>query len=252
MIDPAFLLRLKPISRNAEPPCMNITSTAATMTQTESSPTPMSSPLLDSATSWVDPSASARDGIANTTTSPSVSAGDNLLLRIDPPRGETEDQSVVGWAQRRCPLGRNLRGSVSPLGRTAILPPVTERNVLGSELEPCGTEPMTGFYRDGCCHTGPEDLGSHTICAVVTAEFLEHQRSIGNDLSTAVPQYAFPGLEPGDRWCVTAANWLRAHQDGAAALVVLASTHERALEIVPFEALAEHAVDVPDDATALE
>ena len=121
------------------------------------------------------------------------------------------------------------------------------RNVLGGRLEPCGTEPLTGFYRDGCCSTGPEDLGSHTICAVVTAEFLEHQRSIGNDLSTPVPMYRFPGLVPGDRWCVTAANWLRAHEDGAAAFVVLASTHERALDIVPLEALREHAVDVPVD-----
>ena len=95
-----------------------------------------------------------------------------------------------------------------------------DRNVLGSELEPCGTDPLTGFYRDGCCTTGPEDLGSHTICAVVTAEFLAHQRSIGNDLSTPMPQFRFPGLVPGDRWCVTAANWLRAHHDGAAAPVV--------------------------------
>src|SRR5689334_13805162 len=129
---------------------------------------------------------------------------------------------------------------------------MAERNVLGGELEPCGTDPLTGFYRDGCCNTGLEDLGSHTICAVVTAEFLEHQRSIGNDLMTPVEQFQFPGLTPGDRWCVTAANWLRAHEEGAAALVVLASTHERALDIVPFEALAEHAVDVPDDAAALE
>ena len=129
---------------------------------------------------------------------------------------------------------------------------MTERNVLGGELEPCSADPLTGFYRDGCCNTGPEDLGSHTICAVVTAEFLEHQRSIGNDLETAVPQFRFPGLRPGDRWCVTAANWLRAHEDGAAAFVVLASTHERALEVVPFDALAAHAVDVPDDAAALE
>jgi uncharacterized protein len=106
-------------------------------------------------------------------------------------------------------------------------------------------DPVTGFYRDGCCTSGPEDFGSHTICAVVTAEFLEHQRSIGNDLSTPMPHYGFPGLAPGDRWCVTAANWLRAHDEGAAAFVVLASTHERALEIVPLEALREHAVDVP-------
>jgi uncharacterized protein (DUF2237 family) len=128
---------------------------------------------------------------------------------------------------------------------------VPDRNVLGGELEPCGTEPLTGFYRDGCCRTGPEDLGSHTICAVVTAEFLEHQRQIGNDLITPVPQYLFPGLVPGDRWCVTAANWMRAHEADAAAYVVLASTHERALETVPLAALREHAVDVPPDPRAL-
>ena len=86
---------------------------------------------------------------------------------------------------------------------------VLERNVLGGPLEPCGTDPLTGFYRDGCCNTGPEDRGSHTVCAVVSAEFLDHQRGIGNDLVTAMPQYRFPGLVPGDRWCVTAANWLR-------------------------------------------
>jgi uncharacterized protein (DUF2237 family) len=129
---------------------------------------------------------------------------------------------------------------------------VSDRNVLGGELEPCSNNPVTGFYRDGCCATGPEDLGSHTICAVMTAEFLEHQRGIGNDLSTPVRAYQFPGLVPGDRWCVTAANWLRAHFDGAAAPVVLASTHERALQIVPLAALREHAVDVPPDPGALE
>jgi hypothetical protein len=122
---------------------------------------------------------------------------------------------------------------------------MVDRNVLGGELELCGGDPVTGFYRDGCCHTGPEDLGNHTICAVVTPEFLEHQRGIGNDLTTPVPEFRFPGLVPGDRWCVTAVNWLRAHRDGAAAYVVLASTHERALEVVPLEALREHAVDVP-------
>jgi uncharacterized protein (DUF2237 family) len=127
-----------------------------------------------------------------------------------------------------------------------------ERNVLGEPLDPCGEDPVTGFYRDGCCRSGPEDLGSHTICAVVTEEFLDHQRQIGNDLTTSVPLYGFPGLVPGDRWCVTAANWLRAHRDGAAAFVVLAATHERALEIVPLEALVEHAVDVPADASGLE
>jgi uncharacterized protein len=128
---------------------------------------------------------------------------------------------------------------------------MSERNVLGTPLEPCGTDPLTGFFRDGCCNTGPEDFGSHTICAVVTAEFLEHQRSIGNDLVTPMPHYRFPGLVPGDRWCVTAANWLRAHEDGAAALVVLASTHERAVDIVPLEALRQHAVDVPGDPSGL-
>lgn len=122
---------------------------------------------------------------------------------------------------------------------------MADRNVLGDELEPCSSDPMTGFFRDGCCRTGPEDLGSHTICAVVTAEFLAHQRGIGNDLTTPVPEYEFPGLVPGDRWCVTAVNWLRAHRDGAAAPVVLASTHERALDIVPLAVLREHAVDVP-------
>jgi uncharacterized protein (DUF2237 family) len=122
---------------------------------------------------------------------------------------------------------------------------MVDRNVMGGALEPCGTDPVTGFYRDGCCTTGPEDHGNHTVCAVVTAEFLEHQRTIGNDLTTPMPQYGFPGLMPGDRWCVTAANWLSSHRDGAAAYVVLASTHERALEIVPLEVLREHAVDVP-------
>ncbi len=128
---------------------------------------------------------------------------------------------------------------------------MSDRNVLGEPLEPCGTDPVTGFYRDGCCRSDAEDVGSHTICAVVTEEFLEHQRSIGNDLTTAIPQYGFPGLVPGDRWCVTALNWLRAYDDGAAAFVVLAATHERALEIVPLEALRELAVDVPSDPGAL-
>lgn len=127
-----------------------------------------------------------------------------------------------------------------------------ERNVLGGELQPCGTDPVTGFYRDGSCNTGPDDLGSHTVCAVVTAEFLEHQRNVGNDLTTPRPEYAFPGLRPGDRWCVVAARWLQAYQDGVAAPVVLAATHERALAIVPLDALREHAVDVPDDLSSLE
>jgi uncharacterized protein (DUF2237 family) len=110
---------------------------------------------------------------------------------------------------------------------------------------------MTGFYRDGCCSSGPQDLGSHTVCAVVSAEFLTHQRRIGNDLTTPRPEYRFPGLHPGDRWCVVAARWLQAYQDGVAAPVVLAATHARALDIIPLDALKEHAVDVPADPSAL-
>ncbi len=128
---------------------------------------------------------------------------------------------------------------------------MSELNVLGGELEPCGTDPMTGFFRDGCCSTGPEDLGRHTICAVVTAPFLDHQRGIGNDLSTPRPELRFPGLEPGDRWCVTAMNWARAYADGAAAPVVLAATHDSVLQVVPLAALREHAVDVPADPRGL-
>lgn len=129
---------------------------------------------------------------------------------------------------------------------------MAERNVLGGDLETCSTDPVTGFFRDGCCNTGPDDLGSHTICAVVTAEFLAHQRSIGNDLSTPRPEFAFPGLVPGDRWCVTAMNWARAYRDGAAAPVVLAATNEAVLQLVPLELLRELAVDVPADPRALD
>ena len=118
-------------------------------------------------------------------------------------------------------------------------------------MEVCGTDPLTGFYRDGCCDTGPEDLGSHTVCAVVTAEFLAHQQRTGNDLVTPRPEYRFPGLRPGDRWCVVAARWLQAYHDGAAAPVVLAATHARAVDIVGLPALREHAVDVPADPGAL-
>ena len=126
-----------------------------------------------------------------------------------------------------------------------------QRNVLGGELEPCGTDPVTGFYRDGLCTSGPADLGSHTVCAVVSAEFLALQADLGNDLTTPRPEYGFPGLHPGDRWCVVAARWLQAYQAGAAAGVVLAATHARALDVVPIEALRQHAVDVPDDLSGL-
>jgi uncharacterized protein (DUF2237 family) len=127
-----------------------------------------------------------------------------------------------------------------------------QKNVLGGPLQPCGTDPLTGFYRDGLCTSGPEDLGSHTVCAVVSAEFLALQRELGNDLSTSRPEYGFPGLKPGDRWCVVAVRWLQAYQAGTATGVVLAATNERALEVVPLEALRQHAVDVPDDASSLE
>ena len=120
-------------------------------------------------------------------------------------------------------------------------------NVLGGPLEVCGADPVTGFYRDGCCNTGAQDVGSHTVCAVVTADFLAHQQRVGNDLSTPRPEYSFPGLRPGDPWCVVAVRWLQAYLDGAAAPVVLASTHERAVDVIPLEVLQQNAVDVPAD-----
>ncbi|MEO6700393.1 MAG: DUF2237 domain-containing protein [Jatrophihabitantaceae bacterium] len=126
-----------------------------------------------------------------------------------------------------------------------------DRNVLGGELEECGTDPVTGFYRDGCCTSGPEDLGSHTVCAVLTAQFLAHQREIGNDLVPPRPEYGFEGLRPGERWCVVATRWLQSYQAGMAAPVVLAATNERALELIPIQALREHAVDVPADPSSL-
>jgi uncharacterized protein len=153
-----------------------------------------------------------------------------------------------------CKFGQRQHASSrddSCQGFDATLSYVTERNVLGGDLEECGTDPMTGFYRDGCCSSGAEDLGSHTVCAVVTREFLVHQQNVGNDLSTPRPEYAFPGLRAGDRWCVVAARWLQAHQDGAACPVVLAATNERALAIVPLGTLRRYAVDVPADPSAL-
>ena len=126
-----------------------------------------------------------------------------------------------------------------------------EHNVLGEDLEPCGTDPVTGFYRDGSCTCGPEDIGVHSVCAVMTTEFLEHQASVGNDLTTPHPEWSFPGLRPGDRWCVVAARWRQAYEDGVAAPVVLASTHERALDVIPLEWLRAHAVDVPSDPRSL-
>jgi uncharacterized protein len=128
---------------------------------------------------------------------------------------------------------------------------MTERNVLGGELQPCGSDPMTGFYRDGNCSCGDEDFGLHAVCAVMTAEFLQHQREVGNDLSNPLPEWEFPGLQPGDRWCVVAARWLQSYEAGIAAPVVLASTNERALEVIPLEILQESSIDVPPDASSL-
>lgn len=123
----------------------------------------------------------------------------------------------------------------------------SQRNVLGGPLEPCGGEPVTGFYRDGQCSCGVEDVGLHAVCAVMTADFLLHQRAVGNDLETPMPEFGFPGLHPGDRWCVVAARWLQAYHDDVAAPVVLAATNERALEVIPLSFLREHSVDVPPD-----
>jgi uncharacterized protein (DUF2237 family) len=122
-----------------------------------------------------------------------------------------------------------------------------QSNVFGDPLEVCSLEPLTGFYRDGYCNTGAEDLGSHTVCTVVTAEFLEHQKSVGNDLSTPRPEFMFPGLKPGDRWGVCAGRWLQAYDDGVKAPVVLKATNQAALSIVPMDALTECGADVPDD-----
>ena len=118
------------------------------------------------------------------------------------------------------------------------------RNVLGGELEPCSNEPVTGFYRNGCCETGPHDLGLHTVCAVMTAEFLAFSKRAGNDLSTPRPDSGFPGLKPGDRWCLCAGRWKEALDAGAAPDVVLESTHEETLAIVPLGVLKDYAVKV--------
>ena len=117
-------------------------------------------------------------------------------------------------------------------------------NVLGTRLQPCSTAPLTGFYRNGCCDTGPEDSGSHTVCVIVTAEFLALSKYLGNDLSTPRREYRFPGLKPGDRWCLCAARFLQAAQEFAAPQVVLSATHMRATEIVPLELLRAHAVEI--------
>jgi uncharacterized protein (DUF2237 family) len=119
-----------------------------------------------------------------------------------------------------------------------------ERNVFGEPLQPCSTRPMTGFYRDGCCATGPEDQGRHVVCALMTADFLAFSKSRGNDLSTPRPEYAFRGLRPGDRWCLAALRWREALEAGMAPRVSLRSTHEAALRYVRLDDLKAHALDL--------
>ena len=116
-------------------------------------------------------------------------------------------------------------------------------NVLGDELKSCSDDPVTGFFRNGCCDTGPMDQGSHTVCAIMTAEFLAFSKYVGNDLSTPRPEFGFAGLKPGDHWCLCAARFLQAHEEGAAPKIRLASTHQRALDIVPLEVLVQNALD---------
>ncbi len=116
-------------------------------------------------------------------------------------------------------------------------------NVLGDTLSPCSTDPLTGYFRDGHCNTCEADAGSHTVCAVMTAEFLAYSKYVGNDLSTPRPEFGFPGLKPGDSWCLCAARFLQAHDEGCAPRVSLAATHMRALDIVPLRVLQEHQTD---------
>lgn len=129
------------------------------------------------------------------------------------------------------------------------------RNVLGGLLQVCSVSPMTGFVRDGVCHTGPQDIGSHTVCVQMTEAFLDYSLQHGNDLITPVPEYDFPGLQPGDRWCMCAARWLQAAEDGMAPPVVLEATHARALQKIALGDLEYHALRTPDypgrDFTAL-
>ena len=121
-----------------------------------------------------------------------------------------------------------------------------QRNVLGGMLIPCSVTPVTGFYRDGCCHTGVEDAGSHTVCAVMTDSFLTFSKNIGNDLSTPRPEFGFPGLIAGDNWCLCAARWEQARRADAAPYVRLAATNVAALSVCALEHLTAHALDVPD------
>jgi len=120
----------------------------------------------------------------------------------------------------------------------------TARNVLGGPLSECGSKPLTGFYRDGCCNSGRDDLGVHSVCSLMTKEFLEFSLARGNDLSTPMPDFGFPGLKAGDRWCLCAARWREALQAGCAPRVVLTATHERTLDYVTLDDLKKHAIDL--------
>lgn len=129
--------------------------------------------------------------------------------------------------------------------------PMAGRNVLGGELRLCSSDPVTGFYRDGCCTSGRRDVTLHTVCALMTKEFLEHQRDHGNDLITPNERMAFPGLKPGDSWCVTAHAWLQAWEDGVAPPVFLEATNHITLQVIPLARLRFHAVEIPEDLSGL-
>lgn len=134
--------------------------------------------------------------------------------------------------------GENAPSSAGPPA------PPESRNVFGEPLATCSIAPMTGFFRDGCCETGPEDVGRHVVCAQVTREFLDYSRARGNDLMTPRPEFGFPGLQPGDRWCLCALRWREALEAGVAPPVALAATHERALDIIDLQELKAHALDL--------
>ena len=164
----------------------------------------------------------------------------------------------TSWWMRRSNQGgcRNWNGFSSIPGATIDRPicaapnaldlamPSDDKNVLGGTLVPCSMSPRTGFYRDGCCNTGPDDVGLHVVCVQVTEEFLAFALERGNDLITPVPEFGFPGLEPGNRWCVCVATWREALEAGVAAPVVLAATHEETLAVIPLDALKRHALDL--------
>lgn len=146
-------------------------------------------------------------------------------------------------ARPQCKIARAAMSRRGVGGYPLEVSPEPDVNVVGGALLPCSVEPRTGFYRNGGCSTGPEDLGSHTVCAVMTEEFLAFSRAAGNDLSTPRPEWGFPGLQPGDRWCVCASRWLEAFEAGVAAPVALGATHVRTLDVVPIEALTAHALE---------